>query len=214
MASVISQRELDLPVWLFDFDEVTELLTSEILDHKREETEILSEVILKAKQLYDRALNSKGQLSTQVKLEEVEKDLHRVASHISLDSPVPYRMRDVIRLIDYYMGLLEHSSNLAPFKRLKRRIEILMADPRYQFVFRNQAAPRSIKSIMGAIFRIPVQGKPICILDFSGIPSEALNIVVSVVSRLSLSWLCGANAQSRFCSFAKKPTDIFLLIKA
>ena len=60
-----------------------------------------------------------------------------------------------------------------------------MNDPRYQFVFRNQAAPASIQAITGAIFRIPVQGKPISILDFSGIPSGALNIVVSVISRLA-----------------------------
>ena len=185
MAHVIGQNQLDLPIWLFDFEETAELLTSDIKDQKREETEVLSEVILKAKQLYDRSLNSDGQISGQTKLEEIEKDLHRAAAHISLDSPVPYRMRDVLRLLEYFMGRLENSDNLGPFKRLKRRIEILMSDPRYQFVFRNQAAPRSIKDITGAIFRIPVRGKPICILDFSGIPSEALNVVVSVVSRLA-----------------------------
>ena len=185
MASVIGQSDLDLPIWLFDFDETAEMLTSEILDQKREETEVLSEVILKAKQLYDRSLQNGNNVTSQIKFEEVEKDLHRAASHISLDSPVPYRMRDVLRLLEYYMGRLENSDNLGPFKRLKRRIEILMSDPRYQFVFRNQAAPRSIKDITGKIFRIPVQGKPISILDFSGMPSEALNIVVSVVSRLA-----------------------------
>jgi len=184
-ASVIGQKELDLPIWLFDFEETAELLTSQIADQKREETEILSDVVVKAKQLYERSVKMSGQVTTQVKIEDVEKDLHRAASHISLDSPVPYRMRDIIRLLDYYMGRLENASNLAPYKRLKRRIEILMADPRYQFVFKNQAAARSIKDITGEIFRIPVQNKPISILDFSGIPSEALNVVVSVVSRLA-----------------------------
>lgn len=187
LASVTGPSQLDLPIWLFDFEETAELLTSDIEDQKREETEILSDVVLRAKQLYDRAMqNAKaGGVAAPVKLEEVEKDLHRAASHISLDSPVPYRMRDVIKLLDYYMGLLENSGNIGPFKRLKRRIEIMMSDPRFQFVFRNQAAPRPIKDILGAIFRIPVAGKPISILDFSGIPSEALNIVVSVVSRLA-----------------------------
>lgn len=183
-AAVIGQDQLDLPIWLFDFEETAELLTSQIADHKHAEIEVLSEVILKAKQLYDRSLQQGG-VTTQVKLEDVEKDLHRVASHISLDSPVPYRMRDVLRLLNYYMGLLENANNLGPYKRLTRRIENLMADPRYSFIFKNQAAPRSIKSITGMIFRIPVQGKPICILDFSGIPSEALNVVVSVISRLA-----------------------------
>ncbi|MEE9272615.1 MAG: DUF87 domain-containing protein [Robiginitomaculum sp.] len=185
LAALTQQTDLDLPIWLFDFEEVCELLTSEIMDQKREEIEVLSEVILKAKQLYDRSLNNNEQIAQQVKLDDIEKNLHRVAAHISLDSPVPYRMRDVLRLIDYYMGLLENTNNLGPYKRLSRRIQMLMADPQYKFVFKNQVTPRSIQDITGGIFRIPVQNKPISILDFSGIPSKTINIVVSVISRLA-----------------------------
>lgn len=184
-AKVIGQSDFELPIWLFDFEETSELLTSEILDHKREEVDILQDVILKAKQLYDRSKQSGSNISAQSKMADVEKELHRAAAHISLDSPVPYRMRDVLKLLDYYMGRLENAGNIAPYKRLSRKINSLMADPRYQFVFRNQAAPRSIQELTGEIFRIPVAGKPICILDFSGIPAKTLNIVVSVVSRLA-----------------------------
>lgn len=184
-AEVIGQDKFDLPIWLFDFEETCELLTSEILDHKREEVEVLSEVILQAKQIYDRAKSAGSGLAQQTKIADIEKSVHKAAAHVSLDSPVPYRMRDVIKLLDYYMGKLENSSNIGPYKRLKRRINSLMSDPRYQFVFRNQAAPKSIQEITGKIFRIPVAGKPICLLDFSGIPSSTLNIVVSVVSRLA-----------------------------
>lgn len=184
-AKVIGQAEFELPIWLFDFEETAELLTSEILDHKREEVDILQDVILKAKQLYDRSKQSGSGISVQSKMADVEKELHRTAAHISLDSPVPYRMRDILKLLEYYMGRLENSGNIAPYKRLNRKINSLMADLRYQFVFRNQVAPRSIQELTGEIFRIPVAGKPICILDFSGIPAQTLNIVVSVVSRLA-----------------------------
>lgn len=193
MAEVIRQDTLDLPIWLFDFDETVELLTSEILKNRLEETEILSEVIVKAKQLYERSLQTSGEITSETKLEDIEKDLHRIAPHISLDSPVPYRMRDVLRLLNYSMGRLENSDNLRPFKRLKRRIEMLLNDPRYAFVFRNQAAPRSIEEIIGRIFRIPVQNKPICILDFSAIPSEAMDVVVSVISRLAFELAMWSN---------------------
>ncbi len=182
-AEVIDQDSLDLPLWMFDFVETCELLCSEIEDHAREETDILHDVLLKAKRLYDRSLQS-GEISSQVKFDDLESDLQR-ATHISLDSPVPYRIRDVAKLINHDMGKLENSNNLAPYKRLKRRIASLIADPRYQFVFKNQASPRPIEEIVGRIFRLPVNGKPISCLDFSGIPSEALNIVVSVVSRLA-----------------------------
>ncbi len=182
-AEVIDNESLDLPLWMFDFVETIELLTSDIEDQAREEEEVLHDVLLKAKRLYDRSV-SNNDVSSQVKLDDIESELQR-ATHISLDSPVPYRIRDVIKLLDHYMGKLENNSNLGPYKRLKRRIASLMADPRYKFIFKNQASPRPIEDIIGRVFRIPVAGKPISILDFSGIPSEALNIVVSVVSRLA-----------------------------
>lgn len=183
MAEVISNDSLDIPIWMFDFVETTELLTSDIEDHAREETEVLHDILLKAKRLYDRSMK-KGDTSSHTKMDDVEAELQR-ATHITLDSPVPYRIRDVLKLLDHSMGKLENNSNLGPYKRLKRRIQMLMADPRYQFIFRNQAAPLPIDNLVGRIFRIPVAGKPISILDFSGIPSEALNVVVSVVARLA-----------------------------
>ncbi|WP_371397739.1 ATP-binding protein [Fretibacter rubidus] len=184
LAEVIRPNTLDIPLWMFNFEETCELLTSDVLDQAREEQEVLNDAILKAKRLFE-ASRENGDVSSQAKFDDIEKSLHRIASHISLDSPVPYRIRDVLKLIDHNMGKLENSSNLGPFKRLKRRIEGLISDPRYQFVFRNQASPDTIANIVGRIFRIPVMGKPISILDFSGIPSEALNIVVAVVSRLA-----------------------------
>ncbi len=184
LAEVISGSNLDLPIWLFNFEETVELLTSEIEDHRREEQEILHEAILKAKQLYER-MSQNGAVSSQLKIGDLEKELGRAGSHISLDSPVPYRIRDLIKLIEHEMGKLQNSNNLQPFMRLKRRIQMILSDPRYQFIFRNQAAANSIESIIGRIFRIPVNNKPISILDFSSIPSEAMNIVVSVVSRLA-----------------------------
>jgi len=183
MAEVISSETLDLPLWMFDFAETVELLASDIEDQRREEQEVLHDVLLKAKRLFDRSRDN-DDVSSHVKIDDIERELQR-ASHITLDSPVPYRVRDVIKLLDHAMGKLENSSNLGPYKRLRRRIQGLLADPRYKFVFKNQAAPVAISDIVGRIFRIPVAGRPISILDFSGVPSEALNVVVSVVSRMA-----------------------------
>ena len=182
-AEAITGDTLDLPLWIFDFVETCELLCSDIEDHAREEEEILHDVILKAKQLFDRSLQ-KNDVSSQLNLDDLEAELQR-STHISLDSPVPYRIRDVVKLVDHNMGKLENANNLAPYKRLKRRINSIIADPRYGFIFKNQTSPRPIEDLVGRIFRLPVNGKPISCLDFSSIPSEMLNIVVSVVSRLA-----------------------------
>lgn len=184
LGEVIGGDTLDLPIWLFNFEETVELLASDIEDHRREEQEILHDLILKAKQLYDK-MSQQTNLSSQVKIGDLEKELGRSANHITLDSPVPYRIRDLIKLIEHEMGKLENANNLQPYMRLRRRINTILNDQRYQFVFRNQAAANSIENIIGRIFRIPVNNKPISILDFSSIPSETLNIVVSVVSRLA-----------------------------
>lgn len=192
-AEVITGETLDLPIWLFDFTETVELLTSEIADHKHAEEEILHDLILKAKRLFDR-MSKTNDVSSQVKLDEIEADLQR-ATHISLDSPVPYRIGDLVKLINHEMGRLENNSNLGPYKRLKRRIMNLVGDPRYAFIFRNQAKPLPIQQLVGRIFRMPVLGKPISILDFSSIPSETLNVVVSVVSRLAFDLATWSNRQ-------------------
>ena len=184
MAEVIRHDSLDLPLWLFDFEETVQLLGSELPDQRREEKEIYSDVLLKAKLMFARSARSKD-ITSQASIEEIESEITRADSHINLDSPVPYRIRDVIRLVRHYMGKLENNSNLEPYKRILRRIDNLMDDPRYSFIFRNQTAPSPIDQIVGRIFRLPVQGRPICILDFSSLPSETLNVVVSVVSRLA-----------------------------
>ncbi|MEP6341928.1 MAG: DUF87 domain-containing protein [Maricaulaceae bacterium] len=186
-AHVTRYNTLNLPIWLFNFEETVELLASQIPEQAREEEEVLNDVILKAKRFYDITTKTEASRTGQrpLKVEDVEAELLRGNSTISLDSPTPYRVRDLIKVIDNEIGKLENSSNLAPYIRLKRRIEMFLSDPRYQFVFRNQARLDTIQNVLGGLFRVPVQGKPISILDLSGIPSGALNIVVSVVTRLA-----------------------------
>ena len=104
MAEVISNDTLDLPIWMFDFVETVELLASDIEDQAREEEEVLHDILLKAKRLFDRSQKN-GDISSQTKLDDIEADLQR-ATHITLDSPVPYRIRDVLKLLDLNICLL------------------------------------------------------------------------------------------------------------
>jgi DNA helicase HerA-like ATPase len=45
-----------------------------------------------------------------------------------------------------------------------------------------------LSEILGRLFRIPVNGKPITIIDLSGVPSEVVNVVVSVLCRLAFDF--------------------------
>jgi hypothetical protein len=42
--------------------------------------------------------------------------------------------------------------------------------------------------VLSRIFRVPVNGKPIAILELSGLPSEIINVVVSVLARLAFDF--------------------------
>ena len=159
---------LRLPYWLFNFEELVEM----VLGADRGDTEqrkILSETVLAAKQ----ANFSKA-------------GLDKVGS---VDTPVPYRMSDVLAYLDRAMGALNRPESVSAFQTIKARILALQGDARYNFVFGSSLSLRDeMSEILSNLFRIPVNGKPITILDISAVPSEVLNVVVSLVCRLTFDF--------------------------
>jgi len=59
------------------------------------------------------------------------------SSGVTVDTPVPYRLEDLTRLIDERMGKLENRAAWARYHRLITRIETARNDPRYGFMFDN-----------------------------------------------------------------------------
>jgi len=100
-AHVTRYDTLNLPIWLFNFEEAVELLASQIPEQAREEEEILNDVILKAKRFYDISMKKEQDAARQgpLKIQDVEAELLRSGSNISLDSPAPYRVRDLIKIL-------------------------------------------------------------------------------------------------------------------
>jgi DNA helicase HerA-like ATPase len=97
-------------------------------------------------------------------------------------------MSELIALIDERMGRLENKRDLTPFRNLKHRIETVSKDPRYAFMFGSLTVYDSMTQVLGRIFRVPVNDKPITILQLTGIPSEIVNVVVSVLCRLTFDF--------------------------
>jgi len=159
---------LRLPYWLFNFEELVEM----VLGSDRGDTEqrkILGETVLAAKQVnFSKA------------------GLDKVGS---VDTPVPYRMSDALAYLDRAMGALNRPESVSAFQTIKARILALQADARYNFVFGTSLSLRDeMSEILSNLFRIPVNGKPITILDISAVPSEVLNVVVSLVCRLTFDF--------------------------
>jgi DNA helicase HerA-like ATPase len=167
-AEVLSPNDnLYLPYWLFNFEEIVEIVIGP--ERQPEQAKILGEAILAAKQAYF----AKAGLDRQG----------------TVDTPAPYRISDVVRALDTAMGRLDRPESVAAYQALKSRIAALQADARYAFVFGSRLALRDeLSEILSQLFRIPVNGKPIIILDLSGVPSEVLNVVVSVLCRLTFDF--------------------------
>jgi hypothetical protein len=60
----------------------------------------------------------------------------------------------------------------------------MSTDKRYAFMFSSFLVQDNMQQVLARILRIPVQDKPITIIDISGVPSEIVDVVVSVLCRV------------------------------
>lgn len=182
-AEVITPNSLELPYWLFNFEELCEVLIGQE-STREQQVEILADAVAAAKRAYTIGASSKAGAAIR-KIKD--------PSQISTNSPTPYRLADVVTRIDEIAGSLERSHDLIPCRRLKLRLETLTQDPRYRFMTGGAVVVDTMAEILGRLFRVPVNGKPITILDLSAVPTEVLNTVVSVVCRMAFDFALWSN---------------------
>lgn len=197
-SEVITMDQLGLPFWVMTFEEIVEIFIGDARKYSKE-VEILRDLIPVAKQ----RANSAPEVSQQLILHK------KVSSNAkyAVDTPVPYRIAEIITLIDEQMGLLDNKNELAPFKRLKARIESVSMDPRFHFMFGKATIQDNLADVIRRLFRIPVAGKPITVLQLMGLPSEVLNVLVSVLARLTFDvalWSDGKIPITLVCEEAHK----------
>ena len=180
-AEVISPRNMTLPYWLLTFEELVEVLIGDNQDSRKHEIEILQELIPIAKSRYSQGRGG-GREPVSVRKNALE------ASKFTVDTPVPYRISDLTQLIDERMGRLENKRDLSPYRNLRGRIDIISQDPRFGFMFGALTVNDDMAAIIGRIFRVPLDNKPITILELTGIPSDIVKVVVSVLCRMTFDF--------------------------
>lgn len=163
LSEVVTPENLQLPYWLLNFEEMVEVMCSRDDISRSSEMFILKDAILQAKR------------GTAEK-----EDDNR---HISVDTPVPYPLSALLHNIEAAMGQLQKAEQAKPYLRLRSRIEALRADRRYAFMFSGLSVRDSMPDILARIIRVPVDGKPLTIFDLSGVPSEIVDVVVSLLCR-------------------------------
>ena len=185
-AEIVNPGNLRLPFWLFNFEEIVDVFFSG-RPGVDEEVEILSEVIPLAKGSYTRI---RGNDRMGVKRADPK------VSGFTVDTPVPYMLSDLIALIDERMGKLENRSTRMIYHKLIQRIETVRNDPRYAFMFENaNVGGDTMADVLGELFRMPPNGKPMTIMQLAGFPAEVVDAVVSVLCRMAFDfglWSDGA----------------------
>ncbi len=161
--TIFDVGNLQMPYWLMNFEEHCEVLLNSTGQEWQEDADILAKCLLAAR--------SRNRLA-------------QVIGKITVDSPIPYLLSDLGAILQDEAGKLDKATSTAPYKRIKTKIEELKADPRYQFMFSGMLVGDTMAEFIAKIFRMPGEGRPISIIDVSGVPSDITSTVVAVLSRL------------------------------
>lgn len=167
---------LAMPYWLMNFEEHCEVfVTSQGADRQRD-MDILAKCLLQAR--------GKNRAAEGL-------------SKLTVDAPIPYALSDLTAAITHDMGLLNKATDTAPYMRLKGKIDELKSDPRYQFMFSGMLVADSMGAFITKIFRLPAKGKPISIIDVSGVPTDIVAVVVAVLSRLVFDYAIWSRSEAQ-----------------
>ena len=154
---------LQMPYWLMNFEEHCEVFLTTEGAERQVDADILAKCLLAAR--------AKSRVGSEM-------------PKMTVDAPVPYLLSDLTNLIQLEMGKMDKATSTAPYLRLKTKIDEIKADPRYSFMFSGMLVADTMSDFIQRIFRLPGDGRPISIIDVSGVPSEITSVVVAVLSRM------------------------------
>lgn len=158
---------LELPYWLLTFEEIAAILAPGEDARAQAQAAILREAILRAKLLHADAGAGAAD-----------------AARLTVDTPVPYRLSELAAGVEAAMGTLNKPEGAAAYRNLLARIAAVRDDRRYAFMFQSLVLRDQLDAILGRLLRVPVGTRPVTLLDVSGVPSEVVNVVVSVLCRV------------------------------
>ncbi|MDE0877469.1 MAG: DUF87 domain-containing protein [Sphingomonas bacterium] len=158
---------LQMPYWLMNFEEHCEVFITGHGKDRQVDADILAKCLLMAK--------AKSRIGQEI-------------AKLTVDAPVPYLLSDLTNIIGLEMGKMDRAGDTAPYLRLKTKIDEIKADPRYGFMFSGMLVADTMSDFLSRVFRMPGGGRPISIVDVSGVPSEITSVVVSVLARMTFDF--------------------------
>jgi hypothetical protein len=158
---------LQMPYWLMNFEEHCEVFLTSTGEQRQFDADILAKCLLAA-----RAKSRLGQ----------------AIAKLTVDAPIPYLLSDLTGIISLEMGKMDRAGDTSPYLRLKGKIDEIKADPRYGFMFSGMLVADTMAAFLQRIFRLPGDGRPISIIDVSGVPSDITAVVVAMLARMTFDF--------------------------
>ena len=179
--NVIKITDLELPYWLMNFDELSETFVDE------QESSAQSQVMV----LKDSVLDSKRGKNLALK------------EFLTVDAPVYFDFLDVsarFRALDTERTLGgKEGPFYGQFSRFLVRLESKITDKRYEFLFRPKKYRSSdtMPELLTKLFGLD-SGKHVTVLDLSRVPSDVINVLVSLLGRLLFDFNLWNSARQDF----------------
>ena len=173
--NLVDADRLELPYWMLNFDEFVDLTVDFNEPTAQNQVTVLRDALVRARHGGD------------------TKDKLGLGSVITADSPVYFDLDDMlsqirdwnIQMVYDSNGVLQQGPLYGVFDRFLIRFESKLSDPRFNFVFRpscfttSHALPQLLKDYLSI-----ETGRRMTVIDLSGVPSEAIGVVVAVVARV------------------------------
>jgi DNA helicase HerA-like ATPase len=167
---------LQMPYWLMNFEEHCEVFLTTQGSDRQVDADILAKCILLAK--------GKNRLAQEF-------------GKLTVDAPIPYLLSDLTQILQTEMGKMDKATDTGPYLRLRSKVDEIKGDPRYAFMFSGMLVADTMANFLARVFRLPGDGKPISIVDVSGVPSEITSVVVAVLSRMVFDFAIWSRGEAK-----------------
>ena len=180
-SDVPSEQIMFLPYWLLSYEEMLALMLDRSDSNAPNQAMIFSQAVMKEK------------------ISVLEGTGHNeLASEITLDSPVPYRITQVLDFLDAKnvemvpgSGTREKQGDFhGKLPRFIQRLNAKMIDKRLNFMFSDSEELLDVsymETLCKQLMAPASQGGGIKILDFTEVPSDILPLIVSLLARIVFS---------------------------
>lgn len=172
----VDPTKIEIPHWFLNFEESVELFIGKTEFVATRQANILKDGILAAKESFARE--------------------NGIEVPITPDTPVPYTIGALKNNIE--VGAPNAAAQREPYEKILGKLRSLQQDRRLSFlVLEDDRVRDSLSEILSQILRCPTNNLPLTIINLAGVPSEVVDLMVSVLARVIFDFAVWAPSGKR-----------------